>query len=61
MGEILSFKTPKAAEKYRGHTLCRHGFHKWELVKQRTFDVKLGRLVTRYQCMRCGAIRTQAR
>lgn len=59
MGEILPFKRPKAAEKHRGNTLCRHGYHKWELVKEQTFDVKLGRLVTLHRCRRCGATRTQ--
>ena len=60
MADILPFKRPKAAQKHRGNTLCRHGFHKWRLDPARKFDVKQGRLVTLYRCSRCGAERTQA-
>jgi hypothetical protein len=60
MADILPFKRPKAAQKHRGNTLCRHGFHKWRLDTARKFDVKQGRLVTLYRCSRCGAERTQA-
>jgi hypothetical protein len=60
MGEVLPFRKPKASERHRGKTLCRHGHHKWEVDKRAVFDVKLGRLVTRYKCSRCGQIRTQA-
>ncbi len=58
MADILPFKKPKASEKHKGKTLCRSGFHKWEIV-DRPFDSKKGRLVTRYRCTRCGATRTQ--
>jgi hypothetical protein len=60
MADILPFKRPKAAQKHRGNTLCRHGFHKWRLETARRFDVKQGRLVTLYRCCRCGAERVQA-
>jgi hypothetical protein len=60
MADILPFKRPKAAQKHRGNTLCRHGFHKWRLEAARRFDVKQGRLVTLYRCSRCGAERTRA-
>lgn len=60
MGEILTFKKPKASERHRGKTLCRHGHHKWQVDKAAVFDVKLGRLVTRYRCARCGQTRVQA-
>jgi hypothetical protein len=60
MADILPFKRPKAAQKHRGNTLCRHGFHIWRLETARKFDVKQGRLVTLYRCSRCGAERTQA-
>ncbi|HHJ14940.1 MAG TPA: hypothetical protein ENJ79_11325 [Gammaproteobacteria bacterium] len=59
MGEIVTFRRPKAARKHRGNTLCRRGFHKWEVV-DRPFDVKQGRLVTRYRCTRCGREKTGA-
>lgn len=60
MGEVLSFRKPKPSEKHRGKTLCKSGFHKWEIV-DRPFDSKQGRLVTRYRCTRCGKIKTEAR
>ncbi|MCB1802817.1 MAG: hypothetical protein KDI82_14090 [Gammaproteobacteria bacterium] len=60
MGEILTFKKPKASERHRGKTLCRHGHHKWQVDKTAVFDVKLGRLVTRYRCARCGQTKVQA-
>ena len=44
----------------QGKTLCRHGHHKWVVDKTRQFDVKQGRLVTRYRCARCGKQRVRA-
>ena len=60
MGEILRFKKPKPADKHRGKTLCRHGFHKWVVWKEKQFDVQRGRLVTVYRCARCAAEKAQA-
>ncbi|MCB1787825.1 MAG: hypothetical protein H6953_07150 [Chromatiaceae bacterium] len=60
MGEILPFKPRRPSERHRGNTLCRNGHHKWEVDKRAVFDVKLGRLVTRYRCSRCGKIKVQA-
>jgi hypothetical protein len=60
MGEVIRFKKPTAAEKAKGKTLCRRGFHKWVVVKERQFDVSQGRLVTTYECSRCGAMKTRA-
>jgi len=54
MGEIVPFKKPKLSEKHKGKILCRNGHHKWEIVNERKFDVKLGKLVTCYRCKRCG-------
>lgn len=59
MGEIIRFRKPKAAEKARGKTLCREGFHRWVIFKDKQFDVKQGRLVTLYRCSRCGAMQTK--
>lgn len=61
MGEVLRFRRPGAAERHRGNTLCRRGFHKWLIDKEAEFDVSQGRLVTRYRCQRCGQIRVEAR
>ena len=60
MGEVLPFKRPKPGQKHQGKTLCKHGFHKWEVVKDNPFDSRQGRLVTRYRCSRCGATKTKA-
>ena len=60
MADILRFKKPRASEKHRGKSLCRSGFHKWEVVDT-PFDVRLGRLVNRYRCSRCGATRVESR
>lgn len=60
MGEILPFKRPKASMRHRGKSLCRDGHHKWAVDAQSVFDVKLGRLVTRYACRRCGKTRVRA-
>jgi len=59
VGEVLKFKKPSLAEKHRGNTLCKNGFHKWEIVQENHFDVKQGRLVTGLKCIRCGATKTQ--
>jgi len=61
MAEIIQFKKPTAKEKHKGKTLCRHGFHKWEAVKERPFDTKKGKLVTAYRCSRCGATKTDSK
>lgn len=58
---IIPFKRPSAKEKHKGNTLCRSGFHKWQLVTERKFDVKQGKLVTQYRCTRCGAEKVEAR
>jgi hypothetical protein len=60
MGEIIQFKRPSAGERHRGKTLCRHGHHKWVIDKERVFDTRAGRLVTRFLCSRCGAVKTRA-
>ncbi len=57
---ILPFKRPSAKDKHKGKTLCRSGFHKWQVVTERKFDVKQGKLVTQYRCVRCGESKTRA-
>jgi hypothetical protein len=54
MANILTFKKKTLKEKHKGKTLCRNGFHKWEIIKDRQFDVNQGRLVTVFRCKRCG-------
>ena len=61
MGDVVAFKKVKAKDKHKGKTLCRNGFHKWEVVKENPFDVKQGKMVSRYRCSRCGVTKTEAR
>lgn len=61
MSNILPFKRPTDFEKHKGKTLCRSGFHKWVVVKDKQFDVKQGKLVTVYKCSRCGEQKVEAK
>lgn len=60
MSDVIPFKRPTVRQRHRGNTLCRHGHHKWKIDKERVFDTKQGRLVTRLRCERCGATRIRA-
>ena len=60
MADIIQFKKRSAAEKARGKTLCKRGFHKWEIVQEKQFDSRQGRLVTVYRCTRCDASKIRA-
>ena len=60
MGDVIPFKPKKPGQKHQGKSLCRDGFHKWELVGDQVFDVKQGKLVSKWVCKRCGAIKTKA-
>jgi len=60
MGDIIQFKRPTVAQLHKGNTLCRSGFHKWEVLKEKQFDVKQGKLITVYRCMRCAKIKSKA-
>lgn len=59
MGDVVPFKKPDAKKPKKG--LCKHGFHKWKVVKHTRFDSQQGKLVTRYQCERCGKRKVEAR
>ncbi|MEQ1635221.1 MAG: hypothetical protein ABL903_00940 [Methylococcales bacterium] len=59
MSNVIPFTKPKAAEIHKGKTLCRSGFHQWEILKQQQFDVKQGRLVTLSRCKRCAKTKQQ--
>ncbi|HEY7885763.1 MAG TPA: hypothetical protein VIC08_12540 [Cellvibrionaceae bacterium] len=60
MTNVIAFKRPSLKQKHKGKTLCRSGFHKWQVVTAQQFDVKQGRLVTRYKCARCGEEKVEA-
>lgn len=59
MGDVIQFKKKSLQEKHKGKSLCRHGFHKWQVKKEKQFDVKQGKLVTLYVCSRCGEEKTE--
>jgi hypothetical protein len=61
MADILPFKRPRPGEKHKGKTLCKSGFHKWTIDKEKQFDTRQGKLVTVYRCTRCGATKTETR
>lgn len=54
MGDVIKFKKKTPWQKHKGKTLCREGFHKWKIVEKQCFDVKRGKLVTKFKCQRCG-------
>lgn len=60
-GNVLAFKKPSLKEKNKGKTLCKNGFHKWRVVTENQFDVKLGKLVTSYECVRCKKRKNESR
>lgn len=53
MADVIPFRKPSLKEKHKGNTLCRHGHHKWQVDTAKQFDVKQGKLVTVYNCVRC--------
>lgn len=57
MSKIVKF--PQAGQRHQGKTLCRSGFHRWVVDKERVFDVKAGKLVTRWRCARCGEVKIE--
>ncbi len=59
LADILPFKKPTLKERARQRTLCSRGFHKWEIERQRHFDVRRGKLITVYRCTRCDAVRNK--
>jgi len=61
LGDVIQFKKKKPSEKLQGSLLCKRNFHKWEIDKEKQFDVKQGRLVTVYKCKRCGKFKTEAK
>lgn len=56
MAEIIEFKKKPHDKK---NIMCKNGFHKWQIVKEKKFDVKFGKLSTLYRCMRCKVVKTE--
>lgn len=40
--------------------MCRNNHHKWVMLNERRFDTKQGRLVTTWECSRCGKRKNKA-
>ena len=57
MSNVISLKKAKQ-RRAEGKTLCSSGFHKWQLLAERRFDVKQGKLVSTQRCLRCGERRS---
>lgn len=53
MTNVINLKKAKQ-KRADGKTLCSSGFHKWEVLSARRFDVKQGKLVSTERCKRCG-------
>jgi len=58
MTNVVSLKKVKQ-KRAEGKTLCGSGFHKWETLTERRFDVKQGKLVSSERCQRCGEQRVK--
>ena len=57
--DLNKYRKKQRKERGSGNALCRSGFHKWQDVDKKQFDVKQGRLVSVQRCSRCNATRTQ--
>ena len=63
MADVVSlkdFKKPSNKERARRRTMCRSGFHKWQVDQKKQFDVQRGKLVTIRRCRRCGETKVTA-
>ncbi len=58
MTAVIKLATARRARADR-RTLCRSGFHKWQVMADRRFDVKEGKLLTAERCRRCGEQRVR--
>jgi len=61
MGDVIPFAKKIKPPVLKGNTLCKRGFHRWEVIKDQQFDVKQGQLITVYKCTRCGLTKNEAR
>jgi len=59
MSNVIKFRKLDLVAKSKGKTLCNSGFHQWKIVKEKQFEVKSGKLVTVFQCKRCGVSKNQ--
>jgi hypothetical protein len=57
MSNVINLKKAKQ-RRAEGRTLCSSGFHKWQVLTEKRFDVKQGKLVSTQRCLRCGEQRS---
>ena len=57
MNNVIQFKKTSLKDKHKGRTLCKSGFHKWQVIET-PFSVKKGKLLSTYRCSRCGETKT---
>lgn len=63
MADIISLDKKRRvakSQKAKASTLCGNGHHKWRVIDNKVFDSKKGKLVTRYECSRCGQFKVKA-
>lgn len=60
MGNVIQFKKLRLKDKHKGRSLCKSGFHKWEVLET-PFNVNKGKLLTTYRCLRCGETKTESK
>ncbi len=60
MSNVIPFKKPRLKDKHKGRSLCKSGFHKWEVLET-PFNVNEGKLLTTYRCSRCGETKTESK
>ena len=58
MNNVINLRKAKQ-KRAEGKTLCTSGFHKWQTLDGRRFDVKQGKLVSTERCKRCGEERVK--
>lgn len=58
---LAAFKKKQRAAAGKQSTLCGNGHHSWVVDKANVFDVKAGKLVTRWLCKRCGTSKVEAK
>lgn len=58
MTHVIKLREVRQTRAHR-QTLCRAGFHQWQVDTNGRFDVKQGKLLTVERCRRCGEQRTK--
>ncbi len=58
MTHVIQLREARRARADR-QTLCRSGFHRWQVETHARFDVREGKLLTVERCRRCGEQRTR--